>query len=116
MLFVSMYQAASISASIRLPCVPPSTCPCSGIAGDVQETLRNINLDGSHSKLNKASTHELKDVLVRAGWSGNVPECASVLTSIVGARLACRPRFILRFVFRDVTGRGSKSVAGSALI
>lgn len=90
-----MNQADSISASIRLPCVPPATCPCTGIAGGVQETIRNINVDRSHSKLNSANTHGLEDVLVRAGWSGNVPEWASVLTSVVGARLDCRPRFIL---------------------
>lgn len=81
-----MNQADNISASIRLPCVLPSTCPCTGMAGDVQETIRNINLDGSHSRLNSAYTQGLEDVLVRAGWSVNVPECASVLTSIVGAR------------------------------
>lgn len=85
-----MNQAAlslsdSISASVSFPCVPPSTCPRTGITGEVQETIRNINLDRSHSKLNNTNTQELEDVLVRAGWSVNVAECASVLTSIVGA-------------------------------
>lgn len=107
-----MNQADSISGSIRLPCVPPSTCPCTGIAGDVQETIRNINQHGSHRKLNNANTHELEDVLVRAGWSVNVPECASALTSIVGARLDCRPRFVLCFVFRGRDWTGERESRG----